>query len=126
MKIKKLFLILSCVFFLGLPLHSQSQSQSLSQALDEQILNLSNFQIDFQKMTEDLLQCRISLVNVESQLKESLKSQKEAMELSQELSKALDKSEMKSRLWKNAFIISTTVAVITTGTTIVLLCCLNK
>jgi len=133
MKIKKPFLILFFALFLVLPLHSQSQSQSISQSLDEQILNLSNFQIDYLNQSEDLLTLQLKLQLAESQsqnaenlLNESQKQLEQATELSQTLSIALNESETKCRLWKNAFLISTTVAIITTGTTAVLIYLLNK
>ena len=126
MKNKKALLILLSVFFLGSSLHSQSQSQSLSQALDEQILNLENFQLDFKKATEDVLYLHLQLSLVESQLNDLKISQQEATELSQELSKTLNKSEAKCKFWKNAFIVSTTVAVTTTVSTISLIVLLNK
>lgn len=126
MRIKNLFLILSCAFFLAFPCHSQSQFQSTSQALDEQILKLENFQLDFQKLKDDFLKQQLLLLTAEEQLNESQLQSKKAMELSQELSKALDKSETKYRIWKNVCIVSTTVAVITTATTTYLLYRLNK
>lgn len=126
MKTKRRLLVLFFLFFLVLPLHSQSQSQSTSQALDKTISELENFQLDFQKLQEDLLKQSLQLLLLENQVTESQRQQTEATKLSQELSIALDKSETKCKLWKNAFIISTTIAVITTATTAGLLCCLNK
>lgn len=126
MNLIKRFLVIFFAFFLVPQLHSQSQSQSLSQALDEQILNLENFQLDFKKATEDVLNLNLQLSLAENQLKELQTSQAEATKLSQELSKTLNESEMRCRFWRDAFIVSTTIMVITTGTTVYLISQLNK
>ena len=123
---RKLWSITLCVFVLVCSLHSQSQSQSTSQALDETIKSLENFQLDFQKLIDDSLKRQLQLQTLENQVKESQRQQNEAMMISQELSSALDKSETKCRLWKNACLISTTIAVTTTVITGVLLYRQNK
>lgn len=106
---------------------------SYTQPLDSKTINWDNLEknvndieLNFNQLKIDNESLQIQLIDASTLLKEQIKSTAQQQLRSENLEIRLEKQEKSTKIWKNCFIVSTTIAVVTTITTVVMIKLYNE
>ena len=101
---------------------------SYSQPLDSKNINWDNLEknvndieLNFNQLKIDNESLQIQLIDASTLLKEQIEYTAQQQLRSENLEIRLEKQEKSTKIWKNCFMISTTIAVVTTITTVVMI-----
>lgn len=83
--------------------------------------NVNDIELNFNQLKIDNKSLQIQLIDASTLLEEQIKSTAQQQLRSKNLEIRLEKQEKSTKIWKNCFIVSTTVAVVTTITTVVMI-----
>lgn len=117
------------LFILLLLLSWYSYAQPLdSKAIDWDNLekNVNDIELNFNQLKIDNESLQIQLIDASTLLEEQMKYTAQQQLRSENLEIRLEKQEKSTKIWKNCFIISTTIAVVTTITTVVMIKLYNE
>ena len=83
--------------------------------------NVNDIELNFNQLKIDNETLQIQLTDASTLLKEQINYTAQQQLRSENLEIRLEKQEKYTKIWKNCFIISTTIAVVTTVTTVVMI-----
>ena len=106
---------------------------SYTQSLDSKTINWDNLEknvndieLNFNQLKIDNESLQIQLIDASTLLKEQIEYTAQQQLRSENLEIRLEKQEKSTKIWKNCFIVSTTIAVVTTITTVVMIKLYNE
>lgn len=112
------------VFILLLALSWFSYAQPLeSKSIDWDNLekSVNTIELNFNQLKIDNETLQIQLTDASTLITEQLNFIAQQQLQSESLKASLEKQEKSTKIWKNCFIVSTTIAIVTTATTVVLI-----
>src|SRR5574344_228614 len=83
--------------------------------------SVNNIELNFNQLKIDNEILQTQLIDASTLLNEQIAFTAQQQLLLESLKSSLEKQEKSTKIWKNCFIVSTTIAIVTTATTVVLI-----